>query len=437
MSSVSPRCTVEVPEKQSVHKLKEWLNNFGEQHRQHFEKNQLRPPMGKVGYRIYSIEKRLSASASFDSASTTNDGSSSFTAEVSGAAGDARRGNIVAEPWPRAPSTEGIDRAPSDEMQLSPIHPDRTNQLMPIVGNHGHPAAKDVLSWHPNARKAAGVNQDFGDEFVEDPYEDDDYLDGVSIQTGLYTDPGVTATWSSARASSTSSRVLMVAKAPLPPRLSKDDLAMTTQSRPKSCRIHPKHFLCISTQEESRDEVDLADSASCYRDTPEEVGNTYSTSSDRVALLDACHSSSTIRSAAADNMFSTTWSETSDPSTLAIRPVRVLDTRLSRIFAEETEKMNRQAILNARHGIGHRHPSRFISESTALQDQREAHLSREGNLTPATAIRALSKSAIESRKEELQRKWAENRPPSHVKKVSWHVSNKGGGYKKKVYLDYN
>jgi hypothetical protein len=431
MSSVSPRCAVEVPEKQSVRKLKEWLNNFGEQHRQHFEKNQLRAPMGKVGYRIYSIEKRLSASASFDSSSTTNDGASSFTAEAYNAPGDARRGNVTGS-WARDSPIQSIERAPSDEMLLSPIDPEGTNQLMPIVINHEHPVAKDVLSWHPNARTAAGVRQ-----YDDVHYDDDDFLDSVSIQTGRYTDPGANATWSSTRTSSTSSRMRMVAKVPLPPRFSKDDLAMATQSRSKSCRIHPKQFLCISPQTDSRDESNQTDSYSCERDPPE-VGvpcdglPLYSSSSDRVALLDTCQSASTSRNESPDNVFSSAWSTASDPTTLTIRSVGVLDTRLSRIFAEETDKMNRQAVLNAQHGVGHRHSSLVNS-----QDQREVLLSREGVLPPATAGRALRKSAIESRKEELQRKWAENRPTSHVKKVSWQVSNKGGGYKKKVYLDYN
>jgi hypothetical protein len=430
MSSVSPRCAVEVPEKQSVRKLKEWLNNFGEQHRQHFEKNQLRAPMGKVGYRIYSIEKRLSASASFDSSSTTNDdGASSFTAEAISAPGDARRGSVTGS-WARGSPIRGIERAPSDEMLLSPINSEGTNQLMPIVSNPGHPVAKDILSWHPNARTTAGVRQDFGSEYDDVHYDDDDFLDSDSIQTGRYTDPGTNATWSSTRTSSTSSRMRMEAKVPMPPRFSKDDLAMATQSRSKSCRIHPKQFLCISPQKDSRDESNHTDSFLCERDPPD-VGvpydglPLYSSSSDRVALLDTCQAALTSRNESPDNVFSSTWSTASDPTTLAIRSVGVLDTRLSRIFAEETEKMNRQAVLNAQHGIGYRHY------------QREAPLSREGVLPPDTAGRALRKSAIESRKEELQRKWAENRPPPHVKKVSWQVSNKGGGYKKKVYLDYN
>jgi hypothetical protein len=45
------------------------------------------------------------------------------------------------------------------------------------------------------------------------------------------------------------------------------------------------------------------------------------------------------------------------------------------------------------------------------------------------------KRIVESRKEQLQKLWAENKAATHVKKIKWGVCQKTGTYKKKVVLD--
>jgi hypothetical protein len=432
---------IEVPEKQSVRKLTQWLSEFGEQNRKHFEKNQLKAPMTKVGYRIYNIEKRLSAS--FESSSSTGGSSTPLCdAELQfSSAVQAREPSalIKLQPW------DGIRHIPSDELD-PPQLPKVSNQLMPLVTSSANdPFAGDALAWHPNARQTVSVSEDSVTDDMEDD-EDEDYLDGLSIHTGRYTDPGSNGTWSSTHVSGSSSRTTMVPNFP-PQFQSKDDTAVI---KPKSFCISHKKLLCKSPPKESRQDSMDWDTTPSVRDLPEKhyrPDNVCSAASEQAALVD--HHATTFCSKPGDGLCGDTLSPASfsglshEPGgaavSLSLQPSDALDDRLSSIFAEETKKMNQQAVLNAQYGIGRRFASIMDGEFTPPTTTLACAVASSRATKPPTYPyfgALLKKGAVEVRKEELERKWSQNRPPSHVKKVSWHVSSKGGGYKKKVFLDF-
>ena len=66
-------------------------------------------------------------------------------------------------------------------------------------------------------------------------------------------------------------------------------------------------------------------------------------------------------------------------------------------------------------------PSRWIPEQPVAQVVRQFGGKR---------------SSVEIRKAQLQRKWAEQRAPTHTKKVEWQVCQATGTYKKKITLKY-
>jgi hypothetical protein len=47
------------------------------------------------------------------------------------------------------------------------------------------------------------------------------------------------------------------------------------------------------------------------------------------------------------------------------------------------------------------------------------------------------KSTVQASKEKLQKKWAEDRAPTHVKKTNWYVDKKSGTYRKKVAINFS
>lgn len=247
-------------------------------------------------------------------------------------------------------------------------------------------------------------------------------------------------------------RVLGIAPSQ-PQRSSKDDSDVSGMHRvrpSKTCFLmHPKQFFCSkSPQKESREESNDMDANPDVRDDPvhaealfNETGNKVTTlPADRTLIMKPtrCHSEDTLSSSTVSS-----WSHDTGRPSVTVHRVGALDTRLNSIFAEETKKMNHQAVVNAQYGLAHRYASLMGGDwnrTTAPSKHTTSRdVDRRSPPPPVSSFgvgRALKKGAIERRKEELERKFAENRPPAHVKKVKWQVSNKGGGYKKKVYLDY-
>jgi hypothetical protein len=303
---------------------------------------------------------------------------------------------------------------------------------MPLVGSCAKdPPEGDDLAWHPNAQQTVSLSEDSTTDNDDDEGEDDDYLDGLSIHTGRYTDPG----WFSTPASGSASSSTMVSKVPSQCR-SRDDTAVI---KPKAFCMSHKHFFCKAAPKESRQDSLNWDATPCVRDGPVEPGGAsdgYIANPEQVEL--GAQHASTFVSPSADSRSGSAvssatfsgWTHVPDGASvsLTVQALGALDARLSSIFAEETKKMNDQAILNAQYGIGHRYAAIMGGEFAPSRRTKPPTYPHFGALS--------KKGAVEIRKDELERKWAENRPPSHVKKVTWHVSSKGGGYKKKVFLDY-
>jgi len=170
-----------------------------------------------------------------------------------------------------------------------------------------------------------------------------------------------------------------------------------------------------------------------------------------------------------------TWSEDSGQPSIA---PGALDSRLGEVFAEEAELDNHQILseqakrrqeafcvleLNRSSDIDplsfqprQEEPSgehKSIQPSRSLKNWQVTPAARVHNYSPTdvsvlpsqptsitSAVRRFGggarNSAIERRKEELERKWAAERAPFHVKKVKWQVCQRTGTYKRQIILDF-
>ena len=479
MSFTSPRCTVEVPAQLPVKKLQTWLSEFGEQHRKHYEQNQVKSTLARSGlptsgpslrYRIQTIEKRLSASSStastgsfmptrsnYSSSSSSSSSEESLPTHYLGAALDE-------SPSPDEVQAAQANRADNLLDQPAAFRDLAVNQLMPVItkSQDVHRTNPDdstvLLSWHPNARLRFVPSSWVGGSDTTAPSttatEDDDW-ENNSFATGHNTDPG--SRWQSSSGGSLAGAVRR------PPSFqSRDDLEMNQSNtswgrrsmRWKMSRAAERPVqMVISEPKHSAQGSQGGNDASSVMSPAMEPSTAptilRTTTDPRYVTSAHPYGQGTMSSpkgsregiyrfrvpgAAAPK--ESTWSEHScSPSILP----KAINFQLNEVFFEETEMLNRQTALNAPYGLGRNQSSMdlMLDDSSATaeseaeeQDERELHV-----LGVVQAFGgAAKKSAIQRRKDELELKWAENRPPLHVKKVKWHVSN-SGGYKKKVFLD--
>jgi len=119
-----------------------------------------------------------------------------------------------------------------------------------------------------------------------------------------------------------------------------------------------------------------------------------------------------------------TWSD--DSGMPSICPGAV-DPRLGEVFGYETDRLNQEAASKV-----------CLTYPLATNNDKDV-------LLPPPKVSAVvrqfggsaKKSGVQRRMEELEKKWAEDRVPNPVKKVTWEPSNgKKGTYRKKVVLDY-
>jgi hypothetical protein len=119
------------------------------------------------------------------------------------------------------------------------------------------------------------------------------------------------------------------------------------------------------------------------------------------------------------------------------------DANLADIFAEELEMDQRGKSVNKK-------VTKSASQSpasTARTDTTTRSGSSVKKLTPPRSeishvierfggkAKSYKKSAVQIRREELEKKWAADRLPTHRRKVKWSSNN--GTYKKQVTLDYS
>jgi len=129
----------------------------------------------------------------------------------------------------------------------------------------------------------------------------------------------------------------------------------------------------------------------------------------------------------------------------------IVECRLDRIFEEEANILNREelgripsALTTVQEDIarGPRLRDAFSGTECSAPKGNVAYLDSNKNSQERVAVDDVvrqfggvaRRSAIQRRKEQLERKWAQDRPPAHVRKVKWQA--RGGAYKKKVVLDY-
>jgi hypothetical protein len=101
------------------------------------------------------------------------------------------------------------------------------------------------------------------------------------------------------------------------------------------------------------------------------------------------------------------------------------------IFAHEIHRLDSQKLKKEQHVV----PKKSNGPNSLRVGE-----SAEGSFSSASSVLASVQkfggrgkvTSVQKRKEELERKWAEDSVPKHTKKVEWHVSN--GAYKKKVIL---
>jgi hypothetical protein len=150
-----------------------------------------------------------------------------------------------------------------------------------------------------------------------------------------------------------------------------------------------------------------------------------------------------------------TWSEDSGQPSIA---PGAIDARLGAVFAHELQFEN-EKFMSAR--ATNRPATRLLerkddprlerplvakewhasarSFSTIAQGSEHKPAREEASVT-AVVHRfggAAGKTAIQRRKEELEKKWATDRAPFHVKKTKWQVCQRSGAYKKHVVLDFH
>lgn len=168
-----------------------------------------------------------------------------------------------------------------------------------------------------------------------------------------------------------------------------------------------------------------------------------------------------------------TWSE--DSGMPSISP-NAIDDNLNSIFGEETNQMNKEAMAKTMNTLGAR-PRSSVRGSPPKQQFPGASRSSASQISPrvpslqsssvgSSSLDSLSPNrgrvleaanqfggsrrsavpyrpaakqgmtAVERKKLELERKWAAERQPTHVRKVKWQVGHASGMYKKKVVLDF-
>lgn len=511
----------------SVGELRQWLAEFGEQNRRHFDKNQVKR-IAKVGgsirQRIAKIEHSLSASSSasvssnqgppMPRASPDKDKPAAVMSYPSERAEfdpaptpifrsfdnyrpDFRRKSILDmdEEQKSAGEDECFQefRIVAIERLLEPPAPEIKPTSRAYLQD-AHPWAHP--SWHPNALRSVTDTRSVRTNIDEE----DEAGETNSMATGRYTDPGIAA-WS---------RKLVRR---MKRRSSKESTEKSDDERSKgSLRKKLPMLLCKSVKEgpsgnppgpspiltlqdfAAYSNADMpppppppkstshpTSSFEAYHSldsTPSAMYNAHSCAGNTMTCgtLDLICGSPIVHDPFKCHMLEeatvSTWDDDSDGCWPSIVPGAV-DPRLGDIFSPAIRTADPVARLVTATPVNESReepvetvpvaptsvrvqtsplkprpelrvmaavPSRPLKESKtrmiANVKTNDSEISTSSQVATAVERLAPKKSAVQQRKEELQRQWSADRPPEHVKKVTWQVCRRTGTYKKKVVLKY-
>ena len=321
-------------------------------------------------------------------------------------------------------------------------------------------------SWHPNVRQRSLVDGWCDDE--------DDEKDAVSIASGTFTDPGTNSlSRQLARRLKKSSKLRGDTNKQKATRMFRRKLPLLLCKSVKDNATEP----CLSTRAPTLFDMAVASAGepipparaqmteTTARSESPHTTNMHNASlfqgktltSNTLDLLCGSHHVEQSKyhcTSISDGETVSTWSEDSGQPSIA---PGAIDARLGAVFAQEMQFEN-EKVMAAR--AASRQATRLLegkddprleqpllatnwnasASSYSTAQAREHKPAREEASVTAVVQRfggASRKTAIQRRKEELEKKWAADRAPFHVKKIKWQVCQRSGAYKKNVVLDFH
>jgi hypothetical protein len=320
-------------------------------------------------------------------------------------------------------------------------------------------------SWHPNARQRSLV----------DGWSDHEETDAVSIASGTFTDPGTNSlSRQLARRLKRSIKLRGETSKQKATGMFRRKLPLLLCKSVKDSATEP----CLSTRAATLFDMAVASAGEPVPPARAQVSETTARSessptthmhnaslfqgktltSNTLDLLCGSHHVEQSKyhcTSISDGETVSTWSEDSGQPSIA---PGAIDARLGAVFAQEMHFEN-EKVMSAR--ATSRQATRLLegkddprleqplvapkwnastrSYSTTAQAS-EHKLDREEASVTAVVQRfggAARTTTIQRRKEELEKKWAADRAPFHVKKIKWQVCQRSGAYKKHVVLDFH
>jgi hypothetical protein len=490
MTALNKHEQIEVPAQLSVRDLKSWLVRFGEENRKHFEQNQLSTPTGSVQSMAQKFEEKSRVGVPI-TGSKTNSSTVSVSSSRSKTStppttkfstsnlGDSfvRVNNPVFRDFKAEEFHSDFPMSIRDEEAdvTGSLDSFRIVSITKLLEQPKVPVHRRPLSWD--------VSDDFSDPWVckpprrfpsSSPFDATDHHnvfdDNFSTVTGRYTDPGLrSATLSAMVVNSQHARTMKKNNN------YNDDNASSTRST-KSIRNKLPLLMCKSRKEEA---VFGSFPSKSTNDSPivtqvptgfdfyqtddwpksdryDGDDEAFTPFENRSKMMEEKNSSVPIPvTTTAKYQLPSIMSEDTTVATIDSMSPFIGDVAtMADIFAEELQfeekekyaapsgKNHLEQYFDASRSLGR---SSAASASLAFSTATTITTSKGDSIQKAAPTsevirkfggKAKSKSTVQLRREQLEKKWAEDRVPVHSRKVSWQVKGTHGSYKKKVELHY-
>lgn len=486
--------TIVVPKKKSVAELAHWLSQFGDKNRDHFEKG---PFQTNVHQPLTQQHAQTAGTLPYLSSSSSESGSTSVASPPTTTKLAFVPKSLAHAEMPAFRNFEAEDTtnlftsaAHSCDDDLSKLERDEfrgvaITKLLDPPQPHNHRSSFlswdasddfqdpwDVPLWHPNVSPRSKV---FADDATPLPFEKDG---SNTVLTGCMTDPGEgpsswcgrnvrrdTTSREDCHSDANNNVESIRCKLPL--------LLCKSRSDKEAGDASPHRHDFVRSRNSSPVSLTLSDSV-CTGPQELECDNwtMYSTS---LFVDDSTFASGTfkppIRNLSSSPQYPVTgiMSEETTVSTLDEDSVfaqstgrRTVKANLGDVFDQEVELENLMSSLNdvsmkkaSETGTTKKLPvgrnanvttarsSIFTTARTTASAPRSRSSAAKQQRAQEVACviaqfggpaRSYKKSSVQLRREQLEKKWAEDRPLIHSKKVMWQVAN--GAYKKQVKLDY-
>jgi hypothetical protein len=464
MTALPKQQQIEVPEQLSVRDLKNWLVRFGEENRKHFEQNQISTHVGNVHSMAQKFEEKSRVGAPIPNSKTTSStvsvsSSRSTTNPKTTLLSTSNLGNSFARvnnpvfrdfkteefqsDFPMSIRDEEVDISGNlDSFRIVSIT--KLLEQPKVQFHHRRPLSWDASDDFSDPWACKQPRRFPASEFQKtsffDPSDQHNVDDNFSTFTGRYTDPGLRTP---------TSAVLKSQPQPLKKNNNNnnDDNGSSTTKSTKSIRNKLPLLICKSRKEEEEEDR-------VFGSFPSKA----TTVSPKVSQPEAFDFYPTddwpkkdcVEFTPFENVPATTTAKYQLPSILSEdTTVATLDSMtpfigdvatMADIFAEELQLQENESTTP--HSFGQRSSaaSTSLASSAAHSSNNESDSIKKA--PTAEVIRkfgggkAKPKSTVQLRREQLEKKWAEDRVPVHSRKVSWQVKGTHGSYKKRIELHY-